>query len=247
MNIDSAILIAAATAFFAGLVRGFSGFGAGLIFIPMAGAWLDPPVATATLLVTDGVLTIPNVVRALGRCHWRSVAPVSLAAVTMIPLGAWLLVTLPSVPVRWAITGIALALVCLIASGWRYRGEPTMAASVATGAVSGVLSGLAQLAGPPVIAFWLARPFEPAVIRANIFVFFGITTVMAMISYAGAGLLTQSLIPVLIMVMPAYGVGLLIGSRLFGGASEQTYRVATFSLIGLAVILSLPLLDPLLR
>lgn len=44
-------------AFLAGLARGFSGFGAALIFIPLASAIVGPRIASVVLLVVDGVLT----------------------------------------------------------------------------------------------------------------------------------------------------------------------------------------------
>ena len=47
-------LIAAALA--AGLARGFSGFGAALIFVPLASAVVGPQVAVPLLLVVDGVM-----------------------------------------------------------------------------------------------------------------------------------------------------------------------------------------------
>ena len=46
----------AGAAFLAGLARGFSGFGAALIFIPLASAIVGPRVASAVLLVVDAVL-----------------------------------------------------------------------------------------------------------------------------------------------------------------------------------------------
>ena len=49
-----------AVTFAASLARGFSGFGAALIFIPLASALLGPKVAVPLLLVADGVMTRPT-------------------------------------------------------------------------------------------------------------------------------------------------------------------------------------------
>ena len=46
---------------------------------------------------------------------------------------------------------------------------------------------------------------------------------------------------------PSYGLGLYLGSRLFGIASERTFRLASYGLIALAGFIGLPLLDPFLR
>ena len=53
----STLILLAGIAFVAGLARGFSGFGAALIFMPAASALVTPAVAAPVLLVTDGVLS----------------------------------------------------------------------------------------------------------------------------------------------------------------------------------------------
>ena len=46
-------IICAAAGFLAGLARGFSGFGAAMIFVPVASAVLGPVVAMPVLLIAD--------------------------------------------------------------------------------------------------------------------------------------------------------------------------------------------------
>ena len=46
------------SAFIAALARGFSGFGAALIFMPLAATVVDPKVASPLLLITDAVLAL---------------------------------------------------------------------------------------------------------------------------------------------------------------------------------------------
>ena len=57
-----------ATAFIAAMARGFSGFGAALIFVPLASTVVAPQVASPLLLITDAVL-------ALGFIPTRSARP----------------------------------------------------------------------------------------------------------------------------------------------------------------------------
>ena len=60
-----------------GLVRGFSGFGSALIYIPLVSAIYEPRIAAATLLLIDFVSSAPFSVREFPRCNWREVAPVA--------------------------------------------------------------------------------------------------------------------------------------------------------------------------
>ncbi len=61
-----AFLVTVAAAVVAALVRGFAGFGAALIFVPVASAAYGPTVAAPTLLIVDFVLTLPFFVGAAG-------------------------------------------------------------------------------------------------------------------------------------------------------------------------------------
>ena len=79
---------AVAVACISGVVRGFSGFGSALIYVPLMAAIYEPRIAAVTLLIIDFVASMPFTVGETRRCNWREVAPVSLAAIATIPLGA---------------------------------------------------------------------------------------------------------------------------------------------------------------
>ena len=64
---DPLFWIAALAAFVAALIRGFSGFGAGLIFMPVAAACLGPKPAAGILFVIDTILILPFVAQARAR------------------------------------------------------------------------------------------------------------------------------------------------------------------------------------
>lgn len=111
--------IVAAAAFLAGLVRGFSGFGAAMIFMPPAAAILTPSVAAPILLIVDGLLTLPLIPPAWRRCNLAEVAQVAIPGVLAAPLGVYLLVTLDAEFLRTGIALVVLALTAALASGWR--------------------------------------------------------------------------------------------------------------------------------
>ena len=156
----------AVTALIAGLARGFSGFGAALIFVPLAGAILTPRLSSPILLLIDNVGALGLIPRALPLAQGRNVLLMGAGAVLGAPLGAWALAALPSLATRWSITGLALALLALIASGWRFRRTPRASFTLAVGAVSGLCSGAAQAGGPPVVWSWEGRGVAPATARA---------------------------------------------------------------------------------
>jgi uncharacterized membrane protein YfcA len=246
-SLDHAFWIVAVLALIAGTVRGFVGFGAGMIMIPFVSALYGPKIGASSILVADGILTIPYLLKSIRFCEPRTVAPVALGSALAIPIGTYLLTTIDPTPIRWAMVPLIAGLLAITLSGWRYQGVPKVGVSMATGAVSGFLSGLIQLSGPPVIVLWMSGPFPPQTIRANIFVYFAIMSVVTVISYLIAGVFSSGLLPVLVPMIPCYAIGLMLGGRFFGKADPKLFRRVAVVLIGAAVILSLPVLDPYLR
>jgi uncharacterized membrane protein YfcA len=225
----------------AGLARGFSGFGGALIFMPAASALVGPAVAAPVLLLADGVLSLSFLPGAWARARRKDVALMASGALVGVPLGTLILNHADPLPLRWAISITALAMLALLLSGWRYHGRPSSATTALVGAVSGVFGGLAQMSGPPVVAYWLSGKEAHGTMRASIILFFGATTLFTFISYMVAGLITGQTLVFASLVAPAYGLGLFAGARAFRFASPETFRRLCFLLIAVSVATSLPI------
>ncbi len=244
---DPSLFAAIGAALLSGFVSGFAGFGGAMVFMPIAAAAVGPKVAAAAFLVLNFVLTIPIVVRALPLARWRIVVPTVAAAACTVPVGAWILATADPLALRWGLCGIVLGLLGLIVSGVRYQGEPHVGASIGVGAVSGILGGIAQVAGPPVIAYWMSGPHEPRVIRANLITYFALSSLATFAAYLSRGLFTAEVGRLILVLTPAYAVGLIAGARVFGRSTVAGYRGLAYLIIAFAALVSMPLLDPWLR
>ncbi|MCU0826391.1 MAG: sulfite exporter TauE/SafE family protein [Tabrizicola sp.] len=231
----------------ASLARGFSGFGAALIFVPLASALLGPQVAVPLLLVTDSIMTAGMIPAAMRAADRRDVLTMALGALVGVPTGTWLLTSLDPVTLRWAIVVLAAVMLAVLLSGWRYRNRPTAPLTVLVGLVSGFCSGAAQIGGPPVVAYWLGGQNTASVVRANIIFYFAVTSLIAAIGYVWGGLFTLQILALAAIIAPIYGLGTWAGSRMFGLASEQTFRRICLAMIALATLISLPALDGWLR
>ncbi|QLF69646.1 sulfite exporter TauE/SafE family protein [Peteryoungia desertarenae] len=233
--------------FVAGLARGFSGFGAALIFMPLASAIIGPKMAVAMLFVADLFTSWPMIPGAFRQSNKAEIGTMLIGAIMGVPTGTFILAYADPLALRWGIIVLVTALLLLLMSGWRYHGAPTKAATVSVGAVSGVLAGAAQVGGPPVIAYWLGGTLPAGLVRANIVFYFALGTVLTGITYSLAGLFTGSAILLGLIAAPLFGAGLWIGSHTFGKASEGVFRRICYSLIGISALLGMPLLDPWLR
>lgn len=231
----------------AGLARGFSGFGAALIFVPLASTAIGPKLAVPLLLVVDSLLALGFLPGANRHADRGSVAVMIAGAVFGVPAGTYLLATLDPLLIRWSIVFLVLMMLVLLMSGWRFRGSPTRPLTVSVGFASGLLSGTAQVGGPPVVAYWLSGGMPALVVRANFILYFAASSALSLVWYTAGGLITREVMLGAVLVGPAYGIGLWMGGRMFGLASEETFRRICFLMIAASAVLSLPILDGVLR
>lgn len=244
---DPRFVLAAAVALIAGLVRGFSGFGSALIYVPLVSAIYEPRLGVITLLIVDFVSGAPFAIREAGRCNWRELLPVAIAAAATVPVGALALQYVDPIALRWAIAGLVMILLALIVSGWRYQAPPTLAASVGVGLFSGVSAGAVQIAGPAVIIYWLGGPNSAAVVRANLMVFFVLLEIVSGVTYYARGLLTADVLLLSLLLGPIFILAMLTGALMFRAAADQTYRRVSYAIIGLSALLAMPIFDRLFR
>jgi uncharacterized membrane protein YfcA len=235
-----------AVALVASIARGFSGFGAALIFMPLASAVAAPRTAAALLLIIDLVAAAPFAPNAWKKADRKAVSLMVFGSLLTVPLGTYALTQFHPVTTRWIISAFVAALLALLVSGWRYHGKAHPSATIGVGGVAGFCSGLAQTGGPPVVAYWLGQPLVGAIARANIILYFAMSDVISFVTYTASGILTLDIVKLALFVGPVYGLGLYIGAQLFGVASETLFRRVCYSLIALAALVSLPALDPIL-
>ena len=133
-----------AIAFVSGTARGFSGFGAALIFMPLASSMAGPQLVAALLLIIDFVAAAPLLPNAWRKADRKATAVMAIGALIGVPIGTYFLTRLEPVTTRWIISGFVTALLMLLLSGWRYRGKEYAAVSVGVGSLAGFCSGLAQ-------------------------------------------------------------------------------------------------------
>jgi len=219
------------TALVAGVVRGMAGFGAALILTPVFSAFYTPAVAIPALGFADWLMSMPMVLKSFRRCAWREVLPLALAAVATVPLGSYVLAAASPDVLRIGISIFVLLAVAALASGWRYRGTPTMPVTLGVGGFAGLMGGAIGMSGPPVVLFWLGGQADAAQARTNTLAFFGISALATMAMYVVNNLLTARVIVLAIILMPVYGLGLFLGSRAFRLLPERVFRIIAFSLI----------------
>jgi uncharacterized protein len=235
------LAVLATVAFIGGLARGFSGFGTAMIFVPVAGAAIGPVMAAPVLILMDGIGSLPLLPPAWRNGDRAAVLLMSAGALCTVPVGAWLLTRSNPIALRWGVCVTILGLVGLLASGWRYRLTPHRAVTAGVGVISGLLTGVAQIGGPPAVAYWLGGASESGHVRANMVLFLALSELQAAVIYGFAGLFSLKTAILALVCGPAFVLGLLLGRRMFGLAAPATFRRVCYGLITVAAIVGMPL------
>ncbi|PHQ84380.1 MAG: hypothetical protein COB65_05695 [Thalassobium sp.] len=225
----------------AGTVYGFAGFGAALIFMPIAVMVVDPVVAVTALSVSALSSFVTLVPQAWREADKRAVLTMLGTAIAFVPLGIWLLRTTDPTVLRWSVSILALATLVILLTGWRYRQTPGTPAWLGVGAGVGFLGGATGLNGPILILFQLGGQDEIARTRANTIVVLTCSGLAYLPFLALQGALTQSsLIAGAAQLIP-YGAGALVGRQLFNPGKTGLYRTIAYIMIGAAAFLGLPI------
>lgn len=229
-------------AFVAGLVRGFAGFGVALIFMPVAARLAGPLPALIFLLTMDFWGPLPQLPRALREGHRRTALRLLAGAALFMPLGIFLLTRVPEVPLRYGMSIATLLTLSIMVSGYRYQGALGPRGEFGLGALGGLMGGAIGQAGPPVILFYMVRPLEAAVIRANLILYFAGIVVLTFLILALTGHLSGAALLMGLVLTPVYLLAVTLGGRMFGaGGGGAGYRPVAYVVIGLSAVLGLPI------
>jgi len=218
-----------------------------MIIGPSTAAFFGPQMALGIISILDAFPTLPLAWSARKQVNWRELWPVVVGYAALVPPGIWLLKTGDPTALRWFISISILIAVVILWSGWKYTGPRNKPVSFSFGALGGFMGAAAALPGPAALLYWLASTAKAVEVRANMIWYLFITDLMIIAGYLFGDIYTWEAFFRALLCVPGYLLGIWIGTRFFGGASEQTYRLIAFIMILIAAITSLPLLDQILR
>lgn len=225
----------------AGIVRGFSGFGTALVFVPVAGIFLSATDVIAVITLTGIASMAALLPRALKVSETREVGTLGLAALVTVPIGLWLLSLLDQITVRWIVTAIATTMLAALIAGWRFDRKIGLIGLILIGAVAGLIGGMTGLTGPVVILFYLAGAARAEIVRANTIVFLAILDVVIVSNLLFKGMADLRLFLLALILAIPYFITSRIGQALFSPDHELLYRRVAYAVIALAVVTGLPL------
>ncbi|WP_281856133.1 sulfite exporter TauE/SafE family protein [Litoreibacter halocynthiae] len=227
----------------AGIVYGFAGFGAALIFMPVATIFWVPELAVASFSVSALASLVTLVPRAWPQMDRSSVLTMIAFSVLGAPIGIYLLRTSDVTHIRWAVLVVAAITLAALMSGWRQKLSSLRSTQAGIGVATGFIGGATGLLGPVMLLFQLSGSEPVARVRANSLVFLTISSLLLLPSMALQGILTTEAIILGVILLIPYGIGAKLGQAIFIPRFEVFYRNIAYAIIAAAILMGLPLWD----
>ena len=202
-------------------IRGITGFGSGLIAVPLLALIFPLQTVVPLVLVLDLGAALIMSHEARADVHWTEITPLIPTTVLGIVLGASLLVNLPREPL---LTALALFVILF---ALRYllniHGDRRISQkwSIPAGFSGGLIGALFGTGGPPYVIYLTHRIHDKSHLRATLSGLFMLDASFRVVTFLIAGLLDIHLLPLLLISTPAVILGLYLGHRVHIGISDQ--------------------------
>ena len=228
---------AAIAVFAASLAKSTTGFGFALVSVPLLLLLWEPiyvvPVVIPLVLTTD-VLIVFNNRKAL---EPKRVAPMVLAGLTGIPLGAYILIAGQPEVLRLVIAVLVLAAGTALLVGFTINIRRERLASGIAGLVSGVLASSTGLSGPPVSLFMINQGWEKLTFRTSISLYFLFIDSFTMFMLAVTGALGFQTLQVSAVLWLPVLFGYILATRILPHIQQRLFiRLATVIVMGSGVV-----------
>ena len=207
---------------FAYFLRGITGFGSGLIAIPLLSHFLPLTFVVPMVMVLDFVASIVLSSHTRLQVRWDEIRSLIPTSIVGIVTGAVLLVSLPREPLL-----VSLGLF-VIFFGLRYvfnvHSEQPISRwwSIPTGLSGGLIGALFGTGGPPYVVYLSHRLHDKTKLRGTLSGLFLLDGAFRLITFLSLGLLFQAeMLSSLLMGLPITAIGLYLGNKVHLGITHR--------------------------
>jgi uncharacterized membrane protein YfcA len=216
-------------------IRGITGFGSGLIAIPLLAHFLPLSFVVPMLLVLDLVASIALTRHTRLQVHWDEIGRLLPTSLAGILVGSVLLVNLPREPL---LIGLASFVIFF---GLRYlfnvHGEQPVSRwwALPTGLGGGLIGALFGTGGPPYVVYLSHRLHDKTRLRGTLSGLFMIEGALRLVTFLVMGLFAQAqMLAAIVLSLPLLAAGLLLGHRVHTGITRRQQ----LAIIGALLIVS---------
>lgn len=210
--------------FVAAFIRGYSGFGSSLLWVPSLSLVLPPVAVVPVTFLLEFIVSIHLLPSIRHQVHWASLRWIWGGAVIGVPVGLAALVSVSADMTRAAVAITVIVAALLLWRGKLLKRELGWRGTGSVGIAAGLLTGGVGIPGPPVFLYYLSAPLEHAVGRASIIGYLLGVAPVACLFAAFTGMLDGAAVVRALLLTPVVLAGSWLGAHAFGKADAETAR-----------------------
>ncbi|MFD1383184.1 sulfite exporter TauE/SafE family protein [Rhodanobacter aciditrophus] len=225
--------------FFAGLVRGYSGFGFAVIAVIGLNVFLPPIQSVPIVLGLDLLCSAGLLRQALKQANLSVLKRLVVGAAMGTPIGLALLLMLPSYWLKLLICLFVLGLIGVLLSKSPKQTKDSSWRQMVTGAASGAGTTCASVGGPMVLFYMLSSPLSVVTQRATMVLFFVLSDVLALIGLGASLLQTGVLVNAIAWLLLPTLVGVKIGQYCFNKRAPRSFKTLSLPLMAVTAVVGI--------
>ena len=212
-----------AVVFVAYALRGATGFGAGVISIPLLLLALPLPVVIPLVTAMGMLASFGQALHERRHVDWPGLRKLVVPSLVGVGAGLWLFAVVDS---RHLLRALALFIVGYAVSGylpWRLRAAPRWLGSVAGALGAFVATVFGGMAGPFYVVYLRSLALDKTRFRASIAVALLVLSVLRASGYGGLGLYDARVLWLLAAALPVVALAMFAGDRLHARLDEARF------------------------
>lgn len=222
----------------AGFIQGLTGFGGGLVAIPLLCMIMDVKEAVPLSILSGVVITTAMAYELRRLLEWRKILPMLVGSLPGIVAGTVLLKAADPLLIN-RVLGLILIGISVFNLTFKPRPiNPPIVWGYIAGFFSGAITASVGAGGPPVIVYTTLNDWKKDEIKATLTGFFVLNGYMTAAVHAINGVITPNILQYFAVTLLFVLLGTYAGSRIGGRINRRTYlRLVYLLLIGLGVLM----------
>jgi|tagenome__1003787_1003787.scaffolds.fasta_scaffold20979856_4 uncharacterized membrane protein YfcA len=225
------LIAAIGAALAGGIISGLTGFGFGLVIVPVL-LMLFPPASVVVLSKGLGAASgVPILVSDWRDVRFRTIATMFVPAVCGLVIGTAILTHADPALIK-LIAGVAVTLFAvIIGRGFVIPGIHSRIAPLVAGLASGTLGTSTGMPGPPAVMYLTHHDLPPRTFRVSIVGYFIAVDAIGVALVARAGKVGLHEFWIALVLLPFALIGRRMGQRLIAVVDREQFRQITLRLL----------------
>jgi len=195
-------------------IRGITGFGSGLIAIPLLAHLLPLTFVVPLILITDTTASVVMSHSAKLQVQWREIRTLLPSTVVGILIGTFLLINLPKEPLLLGLGAFIIFFALRYILNLHNENPISRWWAAPTGLIGGLIGAMFGTGGPPYVIYLSHRVQDKTKLVGTLSGLFMIDGGLRVISFLSMGLFYQEDMAIsLLMTLPLMLLGLYLGQK----------------------------------